>query len=178
MSKLAFTLIELIVVIIIIGLVSFLVIKLPSFSSPKINVENLRDYLYPNGTFYLFDDGKEIILINEKWKNEYGKLIDIKNQEDLEKITDKNKINVSFFAPEVYIYDGESFKQKDFGYFFNKKIIFKYSVENGIGDSFILKNGNDFYVFKPFYIKKVASFERAKEEFLLNKFIPKEGSYY
>jgi prepilin-type N-terminal cleavage/methylation domain-containing protein len=177
MSKLAFTLIELIVVIIIIGLVSFLVIKLPSFSSSQINIENLREYLYPNGTFYLFDDGKEVVLINGRWKNKNGEFKKIKNKEDLEEVINKSKIDIPFLAPEIYVYDGE-FKKKDFGYLFDKKIIFKYSVKNGISDSFILKNADTFYVFKPFYIKKVNSFEEAKEKFLLNEFQPKEGSYY
>jgi prepilin-type N-terminal cleavage/methylation domain-containing protein len=171
MSKLAFTLIELIIVIIIIGLVSFLVIKLPSFSSPKSTIEDLRELLYPNGMFYLFNDGKEIILKN-------GKFQKIKNEEDLEKVVKNSKININFDIPEVYIYNGEEFKRKDFGYFFDKKIIFKYSVQNGIGDSFILKNGEYCYIFKPFYIKKVNTFEKAKNEFLLIKFAPKTGEYY
>jgi prepilin-type N-terminal cleavage/methylation domain-containing protein len=178
MSKLAFTLIELIVVIIIIGLASFLVIKLPSFSSSKITIENLREMLYPNGEFYLFDDGKEIVLINGKWRKENGKFKKIKDKEGLEESLKKSKINIYFDTPLVYIYDGNEFKKKDFGYFFDKKIIFKYRLNDGIGDSFILKNGNIFYIFKPFYIKKTKSFEEAKEKFLLNKFQPKEGSYY
>ena len=171
MSKLAFTLIELIIVIIIIGIASFLVIKLPSFSSPKTTIENLREYLYPNGEFYLFDDGKEMVLKNKKWKK-------IKNEEDLEEVINKSKINISFYAPVDYQYDGQEFKRENFGYFFDKKIIFKYSVKNGIGESFILKNGEDYYVFKPFFIKKTSSFEEAKREFLLSKFTPKEGYYY
>jgi prepilin-type N-terminal cleavage/methylation domain-containing protein len=177
MSKLAFTLIELIVVIIIIGIVSFLVIKLPSFSSPKITIENLREMLYPNGEFYLFDDGNEVILINGKWKMGNGKLKELKSKEDLEEAIKNSNLNLSFNLPEIYIYNGE-FKKKDFGYLFDKKIIFKYGMKNGIGDSFILKNGNSYYIFKPFYIKKVNNFEKAKEEFLLNKFEPKEGEYY
>jgi prepilin-type N-terminal cleavage/methylation domain-containing protein len=178
MSKLAFTLIELIVVIIIIGLVSFLVIKLPSFSSPKIKIEDLRNYLYPNGSFFLFDDGKEIVLVNGKFKMKNGKFMKIKDEEDLDKAIKKSNINISFDIPVVYKYDGEVFKRKDFGYFFNKKIVFKYDVKNGIGDNFILKNGSDYYVFKPFYIKKVNNFEKAKNEFLLTRYMPKVGEYY
>jgi len=148
MSKLAFTLIELIIVILIIGIVSSLVIKLPSLTSSTVKIEDLREYLYPNGEFYLFNDGEEVV-------------------------KDKNvTLNIKFFAPEVYKYNGE-FKRSDFGYLNDKKIVFKYSVKNGIGDSFILKNEDVYYVFKPFYIKKFNNFEEAKEAFLLNKYIPK-----
>jgi prepilin-type N-terminal cleavage/methylation domain-containing protein len=178
MSKLAFTLIELIVVIIIIGIVSFLVIKLPSFSSPKITIENLREILYPNGEFYLFKNGKEIILVDGKLKTKDGKLKNLSDKEDLEEAIKKSKLNINFIAPIVFKYDGEEFKKEDFGYLFDEKVIFKYSVKNGIGDSFILKNDNNYYVFKPFYIKKVNSFDKAKEEFLLNKYAPKVGEYY
>jgi len=155
MSKLAFTLIELIIVILIIGIVSVLVIKLPSISSPQPKIEDLRNYLYPNGVFYLLSDGEEIV---NKEKN--------------------TTLNIKFFAPEIYIYDGKEFKKVKFGYLNNKRIIFKYSVKNGIGDSFILKNENIYYVFKPFFIKKYFSFEDAKEAFLLTRYMPREGDFY
>ncbi len=155
MSKLAFSLIELILVVILIGLISFLTIRLPSFSSSKnISIENLREVLYPNGEFYLFSDGSEMI-------------------------KDKNiTLNLKFELPEVYIYNGNFFEKKEFGFLKNKKIIFKYSVKNGIGDSFILKNGENYYVFKPFEIKKFDSFQMAKNFFLLKAYQPKEGEYY
>ena len=156
MSKLAFSLIELILVIILIGIVSFLTIKLPSFSSSKkVTILNLRDLLYPNGEFYLFNDGS-------------GLLIKDKNQ----------TLNLKFSLPEVFVYNGEFFEKKEFGYLKNRKIVFKYTVKNGIGDSFILKNNNEFYVFKPFFIKKFFSFEEAKNFFLLKNYQPKEGEYY
>ena len=155
MSKLAFTLIELIIVILIIGIVSALVIKLPSVASPQPKIVDLRNYLYPNGKFYLFANGEEIA------------------------VKDKNiSSNISFFAPEVYRYDGREFKQVEFDDMDNKKVVFKYSVKNGIGDSFILKSGDFYYLFKPFFIKKFNSFEEAKNEFLLTKYMPKEGDYY
>jgi hypothetical protein len=107
-----------------------------------------------------------------------GKFMKIKDEEDLDKAIKKSNINISFDTPVVYKYNGEQFKREDFGYLFNKKIVFKYDVKNGIGDSFILKNGDDYYVFKPFYIEKVDSFEKAKEKFLLTKYLPKVGEYY
>jgi len=152
MSKLAFTLIELILVVILIGLISFLVIKLPSFSSANhITILNLREFLYPNGKFYLFKNGKEVA------------------------VKDKNyTLNLNFQLPVIYIYNGSFFEKK----YFENDIVFEYKVKNGIGDSFILENGNEFYVFKPFLIRKFNSLNKAKEFFLLNKYQPKIGEYY
>ena len=155
MSKLAFSLIELILVVVLIGIISFLTVKLPSFSSKNITVSDLRDVLYPSGEFYLFSDGTELLA------------------------KDKNQtLNLKFSLPEVFVYNGEFFEKKEFGYLKNRKIVFKYTVKNGIGDSFILKNGDEFYVFKPFFIKKLNSFEEAKNFFLLKNFQPKPGEYY
>ena len=156
MSKLAFTLIELILVVILIGLISFLVIRLPSFSfSKEVTILTLRKFLYPNGKFYLFNDGSEIA------------------------IKDKNiSLNIPFYSPQVYVYNGRFFEKKDFNYLGDKKIVFEYSVKRGIGDSFILQNGDKFYVFKPFLIKEFSSFDGAKDFFLLRKYQPRLGEYY
>ena len=156
MSKVAFTLIELILVVILIGFISFLVIRLPSFiSSREVNILTLRDFLYPNGTFYLFNDGSEIA------------------------VKDKNiTLNISFSAPEIYIFNGNFFEKKEFGYLGDKKVVFKYSVKRGIGDSFILHSGDKFYVFKPFLIKSFDNFSDAKDFFLLRDYQPKMGDYY
>ena len=59
MSKLkAFTLIELLIVLVLISVATFLVI---TFQKPTtlstITPENLREFLYPTGEFYLFEDG-------------------------------------------------------------------------------------------------------------------------
>ena len=156
MSKLAFTLIELILVVILIGFISFLVIRLPSFvTSKEVSILTLRKFLYPNGTFYLFSDGSEIA------------------------IKDKNiSLNISFETPVVYVYNGNFFEKKEFDYLGEKKIIFKYRVKRGIGDSFILQNGEKYYVFKPFLIKEFNSFDDAKDFFLLKDYQPKLGEYY
>ena len=157
MSKLAFTLIELIIVILIMGLVTFLTIKLPSiaFSKPK-DILHLRDMLYPNGTIYVL---KEKSFIS---KNDKNSTININFDKDL----------------KVYKYNGEEFEIVNFPYLNDNKIIFLYKVKNGVGDSFILKNYNTYYVFKPFYIKKFNSFQKAKNEFLLTKYMPKVGEFY
>ena len=157
MSKLAFTLIELILVVILIGFISFLVIRLPSFvSSKEVSILTLRKFLYPNGTFYLFNDGSEIA------------------------IKDKNiSLNIPFETPEVYVFNGNFFEKKEFDeYLGDKKIVFKYRVKRGIGDSFILHSGDKFYVFKPFLIKSFDNFSDAKDFFLLRDYQPKLGDYY
>ena len=155
MSKLAFTLIELIIVVLIISILSFLVIKLPTVVTRKPKIEYLRNYLYPNGVFYLLDNGEEIVTKEQN-----------------------TTLNINFITPQVYRYNGKEFKRVEFGYLNNRKIIFKYKVKDGIGDSFILKNGETYYVFKPFFIKKYNTFEKAKNSFLLINYLPKKGNYY
>ena len=156
MSKLAFTLIELILVVILIGLISFLVIRIPSFvSSKEVTILTLRNYLYPDGTFYLFNNGDEIA------------------------VKDKNStLHLSFETPVVYSYNGNFFEKKEFDDLGDKKVIFKYGVKNGVGDSFILQNGDKFYVFKPFEIREFNDFDGAKEFFMLRNYQPKIGDYY
>jgi len=144
----AFTLIELLIVIFIIGIVSFLVLKLPSFSNPKIKIENLKTLTYPNKTFYLFDDGNNLL------------------------VGDKNKsINISITAPTIYIYKNNSFEKEDFKRINNKNVVFKYSENRGIGESFILVSDEGVYLFKPFSIKKVSSLDEAKKEYLLSSYL-------
>jgi len=48
MRKLAFSLIELLIVVLLIGFVSFMVVKLPSFKS-TFKIEDLKDALSPDG---------------------------------------------------------------------------------------------------------------------------------
>ena len=155
MSKLkAFTLIELLIVVVLISVVTFLVItfqKPVSFS--KITIEHLREYLYPNGEFYLFDDGSNLAILKDK------------------NITN---ININLNAPEVLIYKNGYFEKKEFEDLNDKQVVFSYKVQNGIGESFILKANDKYYVFKPFIIKKTNSFEKAKNLFLLNMFRDKE----
>ncbi len=147
----AFTLFELIIVVIIIGIVSFLVLKLPVFSNEKIKkIENLRDILYPNGQ----------VIITDK------------------KIISSKKIDIKITNPKIFIFKDNMLIQKNLGEVNNSKILFKYQVKNGIGDSFILKCDEGIYIFKPFYIKKVLSLNEAKNKFLNIKYQPKYGSYY
>jgi len=149
MSKIkAFTLIELLIVIFIIGVVSFLILKLPSFSNPKLTILDLRELAYLNKTFYLFDDGKNL-LVGEK------------NQ----------SLNISITAPIVYVYKNQRFEKEEFKKFNNKNVIFKYEESRGIGESFILVCDEGVYLFKPLWIKKVKNFDIAKEEYLLSSYL-------
>jgi len=152
----AFTLLELLIVIFIIGIISFLSITLPSFNKIKYTVLDLKKLTYPNGKFYLFADGSNLLITNDKNKS----------------------INIDINLPEVLVYENEIFSKKTFEDFNNKKVIFKYIQENGIGDVFILKTDEGIYVFKPFLIKKFNSLKKAKDYFLLKKYQPTEGNYF
>ena len=65
MSKLSFSLIELILVVVLMGVISFLAVSLPKYHSDN-SLENIREKLYPNGEvilscldgeiFYIFDN--------------------------------------------------------------------------------------------------------------------------
>ena len=151
MSKLkAFTLIELLIVLVLISVATFLIItfqKPTSFST--LTPKNLREYLYPNGEFYLFDDGSNLAILKDK---------------------NVTNVNINLNTPEVLIYKNGHFEKKEFENLNDKQVVFKYKVQNGIGESFILKANDKYYVFKPFFIKKTNSLEKAKTLFLLNKY--------
>ena len=123
MSKIAFSLIELILVIVLMGIISFLTIKLPSYSNNKPKITQLRDFLSPDGNTTL--------------------------------------------RCIKYIYNGNFIKSNNTDYY----------VKNGIGDSFILKCDDEYYVFKPFKITKYHSFQEAKNNFLNTKYLPKKGFF-
>ena len=149
MSRVAFTLIELLIVVFIIGIVSFLVIKLPSFSNPKLKIASLREVLHPNKSFYLFSDGNNILIGSDKNKT----------------------LNITISAPVVYIYNNKRFIKKVFKRFDKKNVVFKYFEKRGIGKSFILVCDEGVYLFKPLWIKKVKNFEEAKREYLLSDYL-------
>ena len=143
----AFTLIELLIVIFIMMLASFLVISMPSFKNKKYSIEDLKTLTYPNGTFYLFNDGSNLL------------------------IKDKNStLNISINLPEVLQYKDGYFEKREFKNFHNKKVIFKYSQKNGLGDFFILKCDEGIFVFKPLYIKKFKNLNKAEDFYLLKKY--------
>ena len=145
----AFTLIELLLVLVLIGVVSFLVIVFKKPSSPPLTPENLRSFLYPNGEIYVFDDGSDLIITKDG---------------------NKTKVNFNLNSPEVYENTDGTFVKKIFNDFNSKKVIFHYGVKNGIGESFILQANDNYYVFKPFYIKKEKDLQKAKDDFLLDKY--------
>jgi len=143
----SFTLIELLVVVFIIGIASFLTISFPSFSHKKYTIEDLKELTYPNGTFYLFNNGSNLL------------------------VKDKNStINISINLPEVLEYKDGYFIKKEFKKLDGRKVIFKYSQKNGLGDFFILKCDEGVFVFKPLYIKKFKNLNEAKDFYLLKDY--------
>jgi prepilin-type N-terminal cleavage/methylation domain-containing protein len=157
MSKLkAFTLIELLIVLVLISVATFLVI---TFQKPTtlstITPENLREFLYPSGEFYLFDDGSNLAVLKDK------------------NITN---VNINLNTPEVLIYKNGYVEKKEFEDLNDKQVVFNYKVKNGIGESFILKANDKYYVFKPFIIEKTNSLEKAKDLFLLSQYRDKDNN--
>jgi len=150
MRKLGFSLIELIIVVLIIGIVSFLAVKFPSFYLTS-KITDLLDELSPNGKIIVYKNGNM--------------------QSDKKVVFDCNN-------PEVFEFINGEFEKKLYEKEDEKTPVFKYKVKNGIGDSFILKCQSGWYVFKPFSIKKINTKEEAEDLFLNKKYFPKIGSYY
>ena len=151
----AFTLIELLLVIVIISLTTSIVLSV-SNTKKKYSIIDLKQLTYPSGTFYVFSDNTNILIKNNKQKS----------------------INIQITPYEVLIYENNAFYKKRFSDLEGKKVIFKYSQKNGIGDSFILVSKEGVFVFKPFIIKKFNSISNAKDFFLLNEYQPLQGNYY
>jgi prepilin-type N-terminal cleavage/methylation domain-containing protein len=147
-SRVGFSLIELIIVVFLIGVFSFIAIKLPSSLEQK-SFDNLRDILYPNGEIYIFDD-KSVLLIKD-------------NKEKF--------INFNFSPFEVYDIDGNLIS---FNNYKNKKVIFHYKIKNGIGDVLIVKEKKVYY-FKPLYVKVYKNLQSLKNNLVL---VINEGEYY
>jgi len=139
----AFTLIELIIVIIIFGVASYLVTSSIKSTSPIITPDKLRD-VFKNKTIYLFRDGFSIK-------------------------------NIKITNPIVY---NEKLQKITFKRYKDKEVIFKYSIHNGIQNSYILECNEGIFVFKPLETIKVYSLNEAKKILNYNEYLPKEGNYY
>lgn len=99
----SFTLIELLIVIIIIGIVYFLALPSIHHSNPQIKITNLRNYIH-NSTLYIFDDYSNNKKLNLDIDN--IKVYDFNLQKKLfSKYKDKNII----FKYEVKNGIGDSF---------------------------------------------------------------------
>jgi prepilin-type N-terminal cleavage/methylation domain-containing protein len=156
-AKGAFTLIELLLVVVLIGIASMLVISHPPKITASKKITDLRKLLYPEGVYYLFKNGNSLLVHNDK------------NTTD---------VNIPVNFPQVYVYKNGQFVIKDLGYKDNNKIVFEYRMKNGIGNSFILETDNGFYVFKPFAIIKTDNFDEAKNIYLNSRYFPEEGDIY
>ena len=146
MSKLAFTLIELIVVVVLIGIFIFLVIPREVKYVKILSPSDFYDFLYPNGKMIVFKDGTNLVIFPDK---------------------NLTNVNINLNFSEVYVYENGMFKRKYFDNVDDKEVVFEYSVKRGIGDSFILSGNDKFFVFKPFWIYTLDSFEEAKDKYLL-----------
>jgi len=153
----AFTLIEILIVIVILSIVSLLVLYFPKINKSNYTILDLKELTYPSGTFYLFSDGSNLLVKKD------GNF--------------SLKIKIDF--PEVFIYKNGEFIKKRFDLFINNKhVIFKYSQKNGIGDFFILTSSEGIFVFKPLFIKKFNSLESAENYFLLKKYQYSTRNFY
>jgi len=151
MRKVGFTLIELIVVVILIGVISFLVIKLPSTSTPLLTPMDLKNF--KNLTLWVFEDGSNI--------------------------TDKNKtLNFHLITPVVYIYKKDGWEKKKFDDYLGKKVVFKYEIKNGIQKPFILECDSGVYVFKPLFIYRTNSLNKSERIYFNKNYAFKEGEVY
>jgi len=121
-SRLAFSLIELLLVLLIISFISFLVIKLPSVKK-VYTFKNLRELVYPQGTFFLDKDKAYVIKNGEKKEINFRysnfEVYDIflnkktfKNHLFVYKM--KNKIGDSVIVKEKKVYFFKPFFLKEF----------------------------------------------------------------
>ncbi len=147
MSRVGFSLLELIIVVFLIGVFSFISIKLPSAFSQK-SFGDLRELVYPEGEFYIFEDKSVLLIKNSK------------------------KIPVKFSFSDFKVYD-LNLQEKKFPKYNGKKVIFYYSMKNGIGDVLIVKEKN-IYLFKPLFVLKYKNMESLKKSLTLTL---REGEY-
>ena len=175
--KHSFTLIELILVVLIMGLIYSLAIgRFYSKENLKIdNIANLKESLLlfkekgdDKITFVLYDNcNKNAVLINDALTYE----------------------NIDFdIFDELVIYDLDTYlnpKIKDYPNILLKgksyDVCFKFTIyPNGSNDSYIVKNDSKYYVFKPYFeeLKIVKTLDKAIETFLEKDLLPGPGTYY
>ncbi len=150
MGRKAFTLFELMIVVVIIGLVYGLVIT--NFSTKKAlklsHLENIKDALMPLWSkgkrveILLYDKcSKGVVFINDKLKDEYKPTIILS---DFKKIT-AYRDDISGTPKEI---EWKSF-------LLNKKVeksCFDFTIfPNGSSTSYILKRDEQYYVFPPYF---------------------------
>jgi len=151
----AFSLVELLVVVILIGVMTFTLVRLPSWQKSALQVEDLYDLLYPQGEIIVFEDS-----------------IELHSERDVKGVT------LALSHPEVFRFVEGRFERVDFAEKNGRKILFRYRVHRGLGDYFILVSDQGFYVFKPLGIYKTDAWEKAKELFLLAEYAPEAGGYH
>ena len=145
----AFTLIELIIVIIIFGVASYLVTSsIHSSTKESITPDKFRE-VFKNTTIYMFRDN--FLILNNK--------------------------NVKIKLTNPIVYD-KDLKEIEFQRYKDKKVIFKYVIHNGIQNSYILECNEGIFVFKPLETIKVDSLQKAQEILTYKDYLPEDGNYY
>ena len=177
-KKRAFTLIELMIVIIIIGLVYAIALSNLKKSGTKeqINFEDLRSALskYQKSHQYL-----KYTIYGDECQNA-SLLIEGKQQSDIKILFKKDK-NMEVLTNDRY---GDIIKKEYEKKMMDKKeqrVCLEYELyPNGSGSSYIVKYQEKYYVFHPFF-EKTKIFddqEEAVENLLHNKLYPKSADDY
>ncbi|NPA55948.1 MAG: type II secretion system protein [Epsilonproteobacteria bacterium] len=133
----AFTLIELIVVIVLIGFMMYLAI--PHFQQ-IIKLSQIKDLTYPSGDVYVFQDHKAIL---------------VKNRKEIPIDLDTSDI-------QVYGFVDNKLQPKTFLPYHNHKVIFAYHQKDGVGDLMVVKQHDKFILFKPLWIAYIDNLHQAQ----------------
>jgi len=157
MSKIkkSFTLIELVVVVILIGIVYFIVLDNYSIKEDKfLKIEQLYSKMPKNCEFLVFANGKNIELTTNK------------------------SFNFTIKNPKIYKLINNNLKRVFLLNYNNDEVIFRYIKHNNIGSNYILQTDNNIYVFTPFNIIKTSNLETAKKLMINKDLWPTDGDYY
>ncbi len=171
-----FTLVELLVVLVIVSLTTLLVLSqnLKDSAPSKPDLKNIREFLAS------FREGKEKITLIAY--DECKKLAILKNSLFFKQIdTDIIDKDVEVFRLDAFLNP----VRVKFTPFVHKEEIYEVCFRadlfpNGSISSYIVKNGNRFYVFKPFFekIESVSTLKEALKIFVNEKYMPFYGNYY
>ena len=172
MNKKSFTLIEILIVVILISIIYLLVLKL-NIKQKNLNSNNnsffltqIKNKIKPYGFFLILSDKSLILIKNTKF------LFDA-NKNNIEKVENifKNINTINF-----YTYAKNGWKKENFGLYNGEKVVFIYQVFNNRNKTHgILEVNNQYYVIKPFEIKKFNSLKKASNYYFLINFQPYKG---
>ena len=133
--KRGFTLIELVIVLLLLSLISFLVIRLPS-TTKIYTFSQIRQLIYPTGEFQLFSDGRAVV------------------------VTPQGKREIRFRREKFELFT-PFLKKKNFP----KPYLFRYKMVRGVGECVIVKTPTKVYFFKPLQIETYSSLQQLREHY-------------